>query len=75
MKIEPLEINALQVGLDHLLESLFDTYTHDCEDHEDRMDISVKIGATRQTKAKLDKLQKAIESEGGFSSLEILINE
>ena len=75
MKIEPLEFNALQVGLDHLLESLFDTYTHDCEDHEDRMDISVKIGATRTLKAKLDILQQNIGLEGGYSSLEILINE
>ena len=73
MKIEPLEFNALQVGLDHLLESLFDTYV---EDKDKDSEVSAKILATRQAKAKLDKLQKAIESEGGcFTSLEILINE
>jgi hypothetical protein len=72
MKLEPLEFNALQVGLDHLLESLDDMNVAVNSGDEE---MAIKIMATRQAKAKLDQLHKAIESEGGFSSVEIFINE
>ena len=74
MKIEPLEFNALQVGLDNLIEGIQDVEYFGSEPlHKDEADY---LKSAKAVKAKLDKLQKAIESEGGcFSSLEILINE
>ena len=67
MKITPLEFNCIQVGLDHLIECLE-------EGKEDRED-EIKLEACRSIKAKFNELQKAIESEGGFSSAEIHLNE
>ena len=73
MKITPLEFNCISDGLERVIEGLQDQEYFGSKPLN--TDECHYLRSAETAKAKFDELQKAIESEGGFSSAEIHLNE